>query len=345
MSDDILSANTVGKEGIVTFYASVFGNTDAMGEIVGPKAFDRWFTIFKGRENAVLPVIWSHEFKQADNVIGYARAEDIVIDDHGLKVTAHLDLDNEVARQVMRQVKTGAINQSSFSYDVKRQHFGPKGVTVLDELHVMEVSLCLLGANPLTEVLSSSVKAHQKSAEQISDKVYRGRIELTLKQAVLVNRPLPPLVKAEAQRLGIPISDEAELAEIDASLPRCRRGHYCPPPKVHLNQTNRATRCSTCDTWIVWAPKSITDAQVRNQIERLEVDRAEKLYDRKQLAARTQADAKKFLREMGSPLEPTEEDLVHQLRQIEAVIDSKKTESEAAIEKMETALRRRAAGW
>lgn len=147
------------QEGQFTAYASVFGNKDSYGDIVVPGAFAKTLSDWQSRE-AVIPLLFGHRMDDPDFNIGHVvtAAED----DHGLLVTAQLDLDNPKAAQTYRLLKGRRIDQMSFAYDVVDG--GPakkdgEDYYELRELGLYEVSVVPIGANQETEILAVKAQA------------------------------------------------------------------------------------------------------------------------------------------------------------------------------------------
>lgn len=146
-------------EGTFEAYASVFGNVDSYGDIVVPGAFadslKEW-----GDGAGTLPVLWGHNMSDPDYNIGAVL--EAVEDEHGLKVTASLDLDAPKAAQVYRLLKAGRVSQMSFAYDVLDgapvEKDGGEAYE-LRKLKLYEVSVVPIGANQETEVLAVKTAA------------------------------------------------------------------------------------------------------------------------------------------------------------------------------------------
>lgn len=155
-------------EGTFTAYASVFGNVDAYGDVVQPGAFADTLAEWKSSGNTI-PLLYGHNLGDPDYNIGaVTKAEE---DDHGLKVTAQLDLEHGKGAQVYRLLKGKRISQMSFAYDVleggpaKREIDGePTAIYELQKMRLHEVSVVPIGANDQTEILA--VKAAQQLARR-----------------------------------------------------------------------------------------------------------------------------------------------------------------------------------
>ena len=151
-------------EGQFSAYASVFGNVDSYGDVVVKGAFAkdlaRW-----GESGNPIPLLFGHNMSDPDYNLGSVVSA--VEDDHGLLVTAQLDLENPKAMQTYRMLKGRRVNQMSFAYDVLdeatvevagREGDAPRKANELRELKLYEVSVVTIGANQETEVLA--VKAN-----------------------------------------------------------------------------------------------------------------------------------------------------------------------------------------
>ncbi|QDQ99319.1 HK97 family phage prohead protease [Tomitella fengzijianii] len=166
-------------DGTFTAYASVFGNVDSYGDVVMPGAFADTLTEWKASGNPI-PLLFGHNMSDPDYNIG--AITDAVEDDHGLKITAALDLDAPKAAQVYRLLKGKRINQMSFAYDVldaaegTRQNTDgdPVSVFELRKLHLHEVSVVPIGANDQTEVLA--VKTAHRLADRVRADGAAGRV-------------------------------------------------------------------------------------------------------------------------------------------------------------------------
>jgi HK97 family phage prohead protease len=159
-------------EGEFSAYASVFGNVDSYGDIVVKGAFANDLQRWQDSGNPI-PLLFGHNMSDPDFNIG--SVVKAVEDDHGLLVTAQLDLENPKAMQVYRMLKGRRVNQMSFAYDVlddgQVEVAGGAKANELRELRLYEVSVVTIGANQETEVLA--VKAN---AEALADAVKVGRV-------------------------------------------------------------------------------------------------------------------------------------------------------------------------
>lgn len=171
------------EEGQFTAYASVFGNKDSYGDVVVKGAFANTLAEW-GAKDSVIPLLFGHRMDDPDYNIGHVvKAEE---DEHGLKVTAQLDLENPKAAQTYRLLKGRRIDQMSFAYDVLDG--GPAAKDgdefyELRELNLYEVSVVPIGANQETEVLAVKAAADSLASGAKAGRVLSAKNESELRKA------------------------------------------------------------------------------------------------------------------------------------------------------------------
>lgn len=146
--------------GQFTAYAAVFGNKDSYGDVLMPGAFDQTLAEWADSD-APIPLLWGHNMADPDYNIGEVLTAEQ--DDHGLLVTAQLDLDTPKAAQTYRLLKGRRVNQMSFAYDVTDggeqtrpadNGAGDEHFYELRGVKLYEVSVVPVGANAETEILA-----------------------------------------------------------------------------------------------------------------------------------------------------------------------------------------------
>lgn len=173
-----VSAKDSGVDaGLVESVVSVFGNVDAYGDRVLRGAFKgtlaRW-----AEKGDPIPYIWSHEWRNPFAHIG--GVEEAKERKDGLWIRAQLDMEQEMARQVFRLLKSRRVTNFSFAYDIldgaysdaeedQGKGFWGEGVYELKELELFECGPCLIGANRDTELLV--VKARGSGAAAVKSAV------------------------------------------------------------------------------------------------------------------------------------------------------------------------------
>ena len=163
-----LKADEVGK--VAGFFSTYDKEPDSYGDIIEPGAFTN--TIEKRKATGhPFPLCFNHDF---DKVIG--RVESIEDKDVGPYIEATF-LDTQLAQDVRTMLKSEAIYQFSFAYDVLKRRDPTEeekkaGVmNVLQEIELFEVSIVTVPANQhavVTEV--KSVEPETKQGKRNSRK-------------------------------------------------------------------------------------------------------------------------------------------------------------------------------
>lgn len=141
-------------DGTFVAYASVFGNRDSYGDIVQKGAFADTLKEWNASGN-VLPVLYGHDF--ADPFSNIGSVVEAVEDDHGLKITGQLDLDNPKAAQVHKLLQEKRLSQMSFAFDVQKGAWNEDEdgeYYSIEKVKLYEVSVVPIGANQETEILA-----------------------------------------------------------------------------------------------------------------------------------------------------------------------------------------------
>lgn len=149
-------------EGEFEALVSVFGNADAVGDIVFKGAFkntlEKW-----GKSGDPIPVIWSHQHDDPESHIGYVvEAKET---DDGLWVKGKVDMEEPRARKVYKLLKGRRVTKFSFAYDIKDPDlskiedfddipWNDTGGFDLKELDLFEVGPTLIPANAETDLLA-----------------------------------------------------------------------------------------------------------------------------------------------------------------------------------------------
>lgn len=179
---DIKSISDTGE---VTGYFSTYDIiADSYGDIIAPHAFDK--TIMeKEKTGRPFPLVWNHNMDDPENIIG--QVDKIEEDDHGPLMTAHF-YSTQKAQHVRDLVKSGAVYQFSFAYDIEsarkpnelEKQIDPNIKQVLESVNLLEVTITPTPANPRAEVTSS--KVGRRNSEKDADKL---RQAITLLEDVL----------------------------------------------------------------------------------------------------------------------------------------------------------------
>lgn len=179
--DGLKAGGTDVPEGTFTAYASTWTKTpDSYGDIVSKGAFANTLEAWKNSGNTI-PLLFGHNM--ADPMMNLGAITDAKEDDHGLLVTAELDLSNPVAAQVYKMVKGRRIDQMSFAYDITSQDILQDGTRDIKGVNLYEVSVVPVGANPDTEILTVKAAANYLEIEAKAGKVIAGKHLDSLKAA------------------------------------------------------------------------------------------------------------------------------------------------------------------
>ena len=156
------------EEGVISGYASVFGNVDSYGDIVVKGAFSRFLAEAKVK-GKVIPVFYGHNMEDPRANIG--RAIELREDEHGLWFKAQLDLSGETyGRLVYEQLKDGRLDSMSFGFSVIDSKSTDAGYE-LRELELYEISVVPIPANK--EALITDVKAGRAISAKNMDLIRR----------------------------------------------------------------------------------------------------------------------------------------------------------------------------
>lgn len=156
------------EEGVISGYASVFGNVDSYGDIVVKGAFSRSIEKIR-RTGKVISVFYGHNM--ADPRANIGRVIELREDDRGLFFKAQLDLsDGTYGRLVYAQLKDGRLDSLSFGFSVIDGANTEAGYE-LRELELYEISVVPIPANQ--EALITEVKAGRAISAKNMDLIRR----------------------------------------------------------------------------------------------------------------------------------------------------------------------------
>lgn len=156
------------EEGIISGYASVFGNVDSYGDIVVKGAFKSFLKRVE-ETGKVIPVFYGHNMEDPKANIG--KAVELREDGRGLFFKAQLDLSGDTyGRVVYEQLKDGRLDSMSFGYSVIDAKMSDKGYE-LKELELYEISVVPIPAN--REAVITEVKAGRAISAKNMDLIRR----------------------------------------------------------------------------------------------------------------------------------------------------------------------------
>lgn len=187
------------EEGVISGYASVFGNVDSYGDIVVRGAFSRFLADLQA-SGKTIPVFYGHNMEDPKANIG--RALELREDEHGLWFRAQLDLSGDTyGRVVYEQLKDGRLDSMSFGFSVIDSKATDAGYE-LRELELYEISVVPIPANK--EALITEVKAGRAISAKNMDLIKRAYEALgELLDAYGDEEP----EKVEEKSLGVPLGE------------------------------------------------------------------------------------------------------------------------------------------
>jgi HK97 family phage prohead protease len=202
------------RSGLFAALVSVFNTIDRVGDRVVPGAFSKSLERWRS-SGSNIPVIWSHDHKNAEHYIGQADPQDVKETKAGLVVAGKLDIeDNPNAARIFNLLERGLVKNWSFAYEVKQEELGDDLARNLVEVDLLEIGPTLVGANSETRTLALKEAPTEVSPEQAS-----ASAELKLDAAVAAELArfegdVDALIEA---KIGRAISSKTE-AKIRAAL-------------------------------------------------------------------------------------------------------------------------------
>ena len=122
--------------GIIEGYASTFGNVDRADDIIERGAFDETVAEHKAR-NRPIRMLFQHGYQ---NLIGGFPADDIVIDDFGLKVRGEINLESELGRRSFSLAKQGVLTDMSIGFSISDWEI-KDGIRIIKKIKLWEISM------------------------------------------------------------------------------------------------------------------------------------------------------------------------------------------------------------
>lgn len=146
-----IELKSVGEDGSLEGYGSVFDTVDAYDDCVAPGAFGA--SLASHRSAGTMPaMLWQHDATQPIGVW-----TEMSEDAHGLRVKGKLALETRAGKEAHVLCKMGAVNGLSIGFVSKKWDYNETGeVRMLREVDLWEVSLVTFPAN--TESRVTAVK-------------------------------------------------------------------------------------------------------------------------------------------------------------------------------------------
>lgn len=178
----------------ISGYASTFGfPADVQGDVIMAGAFAN--SIHKIKKEGI-PLLDSHK-QDSEHVLG--TVIDAYEDAHGLYITARL-ADTPRVEEIRQKLKQGHINKMSIGFFIGKQHFTNKGgqeYRMIDEAHLIEISVVPIPANSRATILS--VKAQDTQGAAVSEEVEEASMTT-----------VPPTAEAQEEALKCEIEEKTQ---------------------------------------------------------------------------------------------------------------------------------------
>lgn len=212
-----LKIKSVGEDGTIEGYGSVFGVEDSYGDVVAKGAFKSSLAEHKS-EDTMPAMLWQHDPSEPIGV-WTSMSEDT----NGLAVKGQLALDTDLGKRAHALLKLGALNGLSIGFMTKKfQRDNKTNVRTLTEIDLWEVSLVTFPANGKARVTSvkSLADAGQIDAPKDAERILREAGFSRDDATVLVSRIMQLKTKqSESADLGAAQKAADRLLETLKSTP------------------------------------------------------------------------------------------------------------------------------
>jgi len=163
-----LKLKSLGADGEISGYASVFNVTDRQGDVVLKGAFQN---VIKKFVNGKKPkLLWQHDASSPIGII-----EEIYEDDYGLFVKGQLLLEIPKAKEVYFLLKNKAIDGFSIGYKIKNRYFenNLKYITEVDLLEISVVTFPACESATIEEIKSIKEETNMTKTLPLSENLNR----------------------------------------------------------------------------------------------------------------------------------------------------------------------------
>jgi HK97 family phage prohead protease len=162
---------TIGDDGTVEGYASLFGEIDQARDMVMPGAFTRTLSLRGVRR---VPMLFQHDPAEPIGVW-----LELVEDSRGLRARGKLIPDVQRSREVLALVKSGAIDGLSIGFKTVKGRVDPKSrVRKLDQVDLWEISIVtfpLLAGARVHAVKQAAPRPRFSQARIRAERAFLGR--------------------------------------------------------------------------------------------------------------------------------------------------------------------------
>lgn len=158
MQSVVFNVKSVGDDGVIEGYGSIYGTEDQGGDIVQKGAFDESLT-----KDVKVKMLWQHD---PSNPIGVW--DELISDDKGLRVKGRITLDTIKGREAHALVKVGAMNGLSIGFKtekaVQESRHSPRYIEKADLWEISLVTFPMNTGATITSVKNSLTKRECEKA-------------------------------------------------------------------------------------------------------------------------------------------------------------------------------------
>lgn len=155
-------ATEQGNFGYFEGYASTFGNTDRMGDVIQAGAFAETIKACND-ENRYIKLCWQHDFYTPIGTVRYMQE-----DQTGLLVKGRINLDTTMGKEAYALLKAGDLDSMSIGFSIKEGRTEEKtGTYYIEKAELWEVSIVTEPANAMAKI--TEVKQAIRDADSMKD--------------------------------------------------------------------------------------------------------------------------------------------------------------------------------
>ena len=151
-------------KGIITGYASTFGNIDSYGDVIEPGAFDK--TLVDEFGTGQVKLLLNHNWYEVrDNV---AIITDAKVDNYGLFIQAEYAIDDkEMIEVIVPRIKKGIIDAFSIGFYVRDARYPDEDEhseadRFIKDIKMREISIITFGANDKAKITAVKTRLMER---------------------------------------------------------------------------------------------------------------------------------------------------------------------------------------
>lgn len=143
------------EEGIITGYASVFGEIDLAGDAIKKGAFT------SSLSERMPVMLWNHN---SDIVLG--KWLEVREDEKGLLVKGQLCLDIEKSQEVYELLKSKSVSGLSIGFSIDKSVYDSNGTRIIEKLSLFEISIVSIPCNEKAQIIDVKSLSNIRDVER-----------------------------------------------------------------------------------------------------------------------------------------------------------------------------------